>query len=383
MLEVRPSWMVNEATTDGKQVQPLPQQREFFANAQPQLGIFSGDDSSDVPCADQQRPPDLWPGMTLTEFFDAYVLPDCLTDAAEGTIKEYRQTLKYWRAFTGNPPLSSIDRHTIRVFRDELKQLPGRRKGETIAENSIHKHCVNVQFVLDRAGPQTRYHPQGAGLISDPPLVPKPPVVINEVRDNYSLAEISLILETCRLAKLPKRPGISARDWWESVIIFGYNVGLRPESLLLIEWDWLYTDEHGTWVQVRPRSAKKKRGRAYFLNLHALAAIEVLRRTAPVRGPKIFGGDFHINTFHKWRREQLLNRSPLPVNRRLGMKGLRKAMITELSKINGTAAKIAAGHKGRDVTLDHYTNVVVYVEAAHKLPQPTKPTRIDPQRKLF
>lgn len=340
------------------------------------LRIFSDDGDHDSPPADANG---LWPGMTLLEFYELYIRPVCLVKAAKRTLDQYDQTLALWVRVTGDPPLPQIDEFTCARFLRGVMALPGR--DGPLADNTVRKHCVHVQYCLDRAGPYSRRNnPLGKGFLDDPPLLLKPSVTKNDDIENFSLDEIGQWLDVCHLAARPRLRGVDSKDWWQSLVVFDYNVGVRPESLLALRFDWITTDEFGAWIKVPCRSIKgKKHGRKFYLNDHAFAAIERIRTDREL----IFAWGKSSGWLQTCRR-RLLSQTEIPKHRQFGFKGLRKAFGTELGKISEIASKMAMGHAGGDVTISSYQHKVIMVEAVRKLPQPVwHRDRDGDQRLLF
>jgi len=324
--------------------------------------------------------------MTLAEFYKAYVQPVCLVHAAKRNLDQYEQSLAYWVEFTGDPPLSAIDDYTVSRFLQELKKLPGRGK-RPLADNTVRKHCVHVQYVLDRAGPRSRHNPQGQRLIDEVPILQKPSLVIDEVSDNFTLQEIAWWLEAAETAIAPVLRGCSPGDFWRSLTLFTYNIGFRLQTLLALRWEWIYEEEFGRtrkWIKVPPEAIKKKRGRSFYLNHAAGEALNLVRQVTPSQAlaGRIFPWP-HCESYLQASRRAMLAESKIPVSRHFGFHGLRKAFATELAQINDAAASMALGHSQRNVTRDHYLNKRVMAEAMDKLPQPKWTPPADPQLRLF
>jgi|GEM_PF-6174600 len=383
------SWMINHRS-DSQQPQQnsTPRQLPLLPDEPATLKLFDApaDDGNPDEWDEPDQPaapsgPELHAGLKLREFLELYVLPDCKPYAAPRNVKQYRESLLYWSLFSGDPTIEQLGRDPRKALRDfveQLTKLPG-RKGELIADNTIRKHIVHVQSCLDRLAPKSRQNKQGCGLIAEAPTIPKPGLVVNEVYKNYSLAEIGRMLDACALASRPTLRGLPPAVWWQSIILVGYNSGLRTETLLDLKFDWLHQDELGWWLQIPPRSIKKKRhGRPYYLTAAAKAAIDQMRS----HGGQLVFPMPHAMSWLSRNRTRLLLRAGLPPQRRFGFGGLRKALGTELGKINSTAAKMALGHAG-DVTIDFYTHRSVMTEAMDRLPQPPRDPNFGGQRRLF
>lgn len=341
----------------------------------------------------------LSPQQTLEGFFEGYVLPICLPYAAPRNIKQYRESLGYWKRFSGDPTLAQLSQATEQVqpdgrrtrqyinarvaisrFVQQLRALPGR--DGTLAENTVRKHCVALQYILDRAAPaDARHNPDGAGMLPEAITIPKPGVVVNQVEDVFTLPEIGHWLDACKAAKSPKRlAGVSPPDFWRSLVVFAYNVGLRIDTIVSVRFDWFSKDEMGHWVQIPPRAIKKKRGRAYYVNAWAWDAIEAIRTNREL----VFEWRHEMGWLHETRR-RLLAASGIAESRRFGFHGLRKACLSQAARINPMAASMIAGHsEGRNVTRDHYMHRSIMAECLDQLPQPVwGQNRSDRQTLLF
>ncbi len=332
----------------------------------PQLQLFAPDHEPDETV-------ELTADVTLCEFFARWVAPVCLVTAARRNLDQYRQTLKLWRACTGDPPLRKIDDYTCAAF---LRALVDRQ----LAANTIRKHCVCVQFCLDRAAPRGRHNRQGRNLIREAPYLEKPLLVRRDVADNFLLPEIAALLTACASLAAPRLiAGIDAADWWRGLFLTAYNTGLRIGTLLKLRWDWIHADDSGTWFVIPPEALKIRRGLRVPLNTAARRALEYVRDDRPAEA-LVFAWPATQTWLH-CRMQQLHALAKTATNRRLGFHAFRKACATELGRYHATAAGMLLGH-GANMTRDHYQNRVILAEALEQLPQPpwTWPAE---QRRLF
>ena len=317
----------------------------------------------------------LSPSMTLSEFYWAFVRTNCLKahGAKKTNLAEYDTSIKYWAELTGDPPLSSIDDGFTGGFLCALRELPGKKKGSKMAKTTIHKHCRHLQYMFDRAGPRSRDNRLGQGLIAITPYLDRPKIGRQTVTKNFSLVEIAALLDACADLVWPSLGWVPAPAWWRSLILVGYNTGLRIGTLVELRFSWLRTDELGTWVEVPGWALKTDDARRFYINPWALSALGTVRPPAGSSEDRVYAWQ-HGNSWLHGVRRRLFKRAGLPAARAEGngFHGLRKAFVTELSKINAVAAKMAAGHSP-DVTIDFYTAECVMVEAMNKLPQPAWP----------
>lgn len=353
--------------------------------AEPQLRLFEPPAGVDSPAESSvDGDPPLSADLTLWEFYEAYVEPDVLYHAAQRHRQALRESLDYWKQFTGDPPLREITRRTIRRFTEGLQLLPGRRAGELLADNTVRKHCGHVQRVLNVAGPSK---PQPGGelnvrLLEEVPYISRPAEVLNEVEDNFTLEELGKVLDACRVAIAPRISGIASSQWWRSLIVFDYNVGLRIGSLLKLRWEWFEQSGDQWWIRLpvrstRERAIKGRQGKRFYVNAPAMAALDRIR--LPSRD-LVFPWPYSESYLHAMRR-RILRATGLPKERQLGFHGVRKAFATEVSQINSIAAHKIVGHSSAKTTADHYVNKRVMTETLDVLLQP--PSWHDPQMRLF
>jgi len=325
---------------------------------------------------------DVSPALTLPQFFELWSVQGRLLHADPMTLKQYRESLRFWARFTGNPPVSQINRHTLRDCIIGLKTLPGRsRKPGTIADNTVRKHLTHLQAVIDDAGPPSRSHPDAAGLTDEILVFRKPPLARNQHIKSFELAEIGSILDACLTAAPPHRQfRVREGVWWESLDTVAYNTGLRIETLLLLRFSWLEQNQWGFWFRV-PHGAIKRDGWMFFVNRFALATIERMRSQSLAREDDlVFQWPYKPGWLFRTHK-RIVQAAGLPPARQFGFHGLRRAFATELSRLNPAVAKMALGHAG-EVILDYYTHMKLWAEVAEQLPQPPRHAA-DRQLSLF
>jgi integrase len=331
----------------------------------PTLGIVSAEGESRA-----AESGELSADMTLPAFFGQYIVPEHLSERSRKTVRDYWTTVSYWVEFLRSPSaplgpgLNAIGQRETSRFRDGLKNV--KFDGQPLADNTRRKHCTNLQFILDRAGPKLRRDVETAKLIADVPYLQRPALVIHEVADNFSLAEIGWFLDACSAAPAPHGLAISSAAFWRCLGLFDYNVGARPQTLLALKFRWLSQDEYGWWLSVPPEASKTKRGLKLYVNTIAMQLVERMRACGD---ELIFPWPHEEGWLHTTRRK-ILAASLIPEHRRLGFKAFRKACGTQLAEINPMAAQLQLGHGGRNVTRDFYVNRKIVAKACEALPQP-------------
>lgn len=299
-----------------------------------------------------------------------YVIPHHLGEADPSTIEELKTSVSYWEQATNNASVQDY-KAALPLFQEFLKTKTSRRTKGLLAPATKRKHIQNIQYLLDRAGPATRQC-DGAGVIDTPVKIMMPKGGASLAKRPFTLLELSRILAACEfIAWERRRRPLPARAFWRCFILFGYNTGLRIETLLKLRWEWLVKDDDGrTWFEI-PESAMKMRAFRCYVSPAALAAIEPLRVMHTETQPLVFCFPFGYNharaVFTK-----LLQIAQVPLRGLTANKfhALRRTCNDELAKLNVFAAKLQLGHATRDVTLQHYTSPAVLVETHTKMPQP-------------
>lgn len=327
------------------------------------LRLFSPEDCEDpTPQQDGQ----LSPEMTLTDFFWRYAWPDCFVPKGDGrrTRKDYETSLRYWRELTGDPPLGKISKRHCATFVRRVGAVNGNTA--RLSQNTVHKHWVNIQRLLNLSGPSSRQQPDGADVLENPPWLTGPGRSQPAPRAGFSLDEIWRWLEILpRLAvRCAKNADFDPVDWWRGLILVAYNTGARPATLFQLRSEWI--DDHV--LRVPPEAIKGRHGRLLWLNDPALEAIRKLRKPKGL----IFGWERWPEAETTLRKHRRRQQRPAGV-RDLGFYGFRRTFATECGKISPLAMQIMLGHEGLGLRMaaQHYVCLEeVLADALQKLPQP-------------
>jgi integrase len=302
---------------------------------------------------------------TLRQFYEGYLVSEHFLKHKAGSLKDHRSTLKHWENATANPLLIKINDRTITKFRAYLATHVYR--GEPLAEATQRKHLVNLQCMLDRAGPQLRRDLPTAKLLPQQFAIPKPTLDEDSLEDCFTLDEIASYLAACQFARYPLGfTTIAPCAFWRCAGLLAYNSALRLCTLLALRWEWEEKDEHGIWFNIPGWAMKRKRRFKCYMNEHAVRVLGKLRGCHPER---VLPWEWAEDWFHKCRRK-LLESSSIPPHRQFGFHAFRKALATELGQINTFAATLQLGHKSKNVTLNNYTHRRLLVAAHERLPQP-------------
>lgn len=294
--------------------------------------------------------------MTLPEFYRAYVHPihRIGRQADPKTILLDEIALKHWERLTRNPPIGEISEYDTAAFVSGAMVLAGRH-GQRMSPNTVIKHCIHLQFVLDRAGPRSRHLRNAAQLIEQPPGFERPKHRRRATPMLLSLEAIAKWLEAC------------PSPWWRSLVTFGYNTGLRIDCIMRLEWPMLQADG---WLVIPAEIYKgHEHGGEFYCNRWALGALDGVR---PLGSPRIFPWDRWPDS-SSWLQEQRRRiwkdaGISQPGN---GFHGLR-SLLTWLSGKNDLVARLVAGHAaGGDMLRGHYVDKKrVVSELLEQVPQP-------------
>jgi len=291
--------------------------------------------------------------MTATQFYHQYVKPTCRVamDLSPKTIDLDEIALKYWRRFTGDPPLKKITRKTVLKFAMGLKTLPGR--DGNMAPSTQQTRIVHMQTILHLAGPQTPDHDMAVGLFKRPlPRIPRPKVVQGDPK-MLPMRQIEAWLRACDYAGSPRLPNIHPPTWWRALILYTYNTGMRIDTIMKSEWAWL--DDEG-WLSVPAWAYKGGRMfRRFYVNSFAREAIEVLRDSGYDRivpWPNYPESDRWLQDRRAW----LWKKAGITDQKGNGFHGLRRTLLNEVAKEDIEVARVVAGHTRGDVLMEHYVN---------------------------
>ncbi len=230
----------------------------------------------------------------LRRFFAAYVAPVLLIPArrSPATIAAYRESLWYWHAITGDPPLAALaadelaGRSTHCVdFAARLADMPARGGGRLVPA-TIRKHCAAINRLLRLAGPRESttdgradlygWHavPTVAGRTVDErrpvPLVVVPSADRREPRGGLDDDDFAALLDACRR---PPAPGGRSAAWWRSLFVWIDATGTRIAHTVQVGRGMISDN-----VLDSPAAICKGRRKrpAIYVPDHAIAAVDAI-----------------------------------------------------------------------------------------------------------
>lgn len=311
--------------------------------------------------------------QTLGEFVGGWVATHYLIGQAERTAEAWQGTVSVYRQITGDPPLrlfvtasrDGLDvefcRELVRRFREGLERR--RWKGKPIAHNTQVGHLKQLRAILRLAGPDPEGSGRYAGILPAVPWVKAPAIRQTDV-DTLSVREIEAWLDACEQANGPDLGGLRPACWWQSLVIWLYNTGMRIGSTLAARRSWI--ESSGFWMVIPAQFVKGKRAPLLiYLNRWSRAAL-FWNRTAEDR---IWPWPWTPKHFHPSRQRLIRG---LPDWERFHPHALRATLATWLQARGPHLAAMQLGHSSaKDIATFHYTDKrrVLPLHLEH-LPQP-------------
>jgi integrase len=300
---------------------------------------------------------------TLCTFFESFIVPNCLYDAAPITMTSYRCSLKLWKLITGDPALDSITVPTLTLFRDALSKRRGKHPGTYSSAVTVKGRLRDVQMFLDKAGPPARRNRDAQGLIANPPWIRPPRTEIKLPR--FVAPEVfKLVYDATAGMDLPLVPGIKAPAWWKALLVVTFNTQLRRRTLFEMRMDEI--DWQGCCLRLPAGRLKARRPMIVHLNTPAMQALQGIRTTREL----IFPLPVFECQFCRWFHD-LQYMAGIPKDKHFGLHDIRRTAATVLAGFSPQAAQLALGHTSLSTTMSHYINPTAIIGAAlDAMPQP-------------
>jgi integrase len=300
---------------------------------------------------------------TVAEFFRGYFVPVCLAGRAAQprTVREYATSVRLWTELSGDPPLAAIDEFVCARFVEQLRSQRGIDRRGPMSAETVRKHCLQLQMILDRAGPRLRRDAPTARLLAEVPYIPRPGRRPRQVAPMFAPAELAAIIERgCAIARAPRCASDPPR-WWRALWRLAYLTGFRIGTLLRWEFSWL----RGAAIEIPGHAYKGGQPRTFPLSSETLAIIEELRAGGSAR---LLPWPHSESYLHAWRRK-ILAAAGLPPERRLGFHAVRRLHGTTVYRISPVAGARSLGHRNIQTFERHYAAEELWREALEQLPR--------------
>jgi len=307
----------------------------------------------------EERPKEISAALTLTEFFDAAVLPQL--DARErrpGTVQIYRDTLTWWRKLTRDPPIAGIDQQLVNDFRVQLQDARWRRgicgDWRPLSAWSRTKILRTLRAVLSRLGAGTSARP-GEELLRRVPRL-ELAVPRSAVKDTWSIEEARTLLAATTQMAVPAMAGCPAGEWWRAFLATAAFTGLRRGTILALRRRHLVERPDGWWLVIEGDAVSKVRQDTQVaVHRQLLGALQRLPGTDPE--DLLLPWPFHIRTLWTWH-SRLQALAGLPEARQHEIHGWRRWHANRLCELGLPerleATRCALGHSSSAITTGHY-----------------------------
>lgn len=356
----------------------------------PILKLYSQPDSEETdetPSEEQtSKPSAAW---TLSRFFERWFLPVVLEakEADEQTVLIYRDMLRWWRAFTGDPPLKQIDPFTVVTFLEQLRVATYRRgpagKDRPLARATQAKLLRSLRAVLFRAGYSHDPKRQAMELVQQAPHVVIP-MVRSKPKACFSLEQAKAIIGAAKTMERPTVLGIETDAWWRVRIGLFFYTGLRIGTIRQLRWPMFGQRIDGWWLTVPGEITKT--GDSIDVAVHPLLAEALLAIRLPGREEELISPWPHDERWFLAIHARLQLAAGIPQEKVLSPHAWRRTHADQINRagqrIGVKLAQEALGHHNESTTTDSYTNLLN--EQRRKLPQLWLPRpKDDGQKQLF
>jgi integrase len=286
--------------------------------------------------------------MNLREVYEKHYLPVLCENAAVRTIKSYEETIIVWekweKAF-GNINISEIQKIHIDNFKKYLSRCRGIKKETFMRPNTIRKHLRTIKPILAAA--------VKAKIIESVPKINMPKETYRNASDALTLNEIAAWISVAK-KDTSVISGIPAGIWWENLLTFIYNTGIRIGSALQIRWSWI---DFETQTLILQKEIGIKTLYEIYLNDEAINSLKKIRNVSQNTQPedRVFKWSMNRRTLYsKAKKQQTL--AGIPKERQFKFHGIRKYFGSEIARKKPAAATKALGHSDNKVTINYYMN---------------------------
>jgi len=319
--------------------------------------------------------------MTASDYYDKIYYPANHAGGSDNTATDYRAQLnKLDRFFQQRQTTAGHEPRTLRIG-DLSSHLISACMAWHVAPEPEGLGDVNETANKFRASVQAVWrHAADQGCAPEVVSVKKYPEK-KTIPVCWSLEECEKILQAA--AQVKGRVGdCPAGEWWVSLLLCGYNTGLRISALMTIAT--ADVDLTTGFLMVRVDDQKHNAEQQFDLLPGTVAAIS---RIAPERLTRLFDDWKFDRTQQSWpalnrRLKKILRSAGLPSGKKDMWHKWRRTFATHLAAKRGRAeAQSRLGHSGPEVTARYLDpRFLAGEKLADSLPEPKSP---GPQLRLF
>ena len=262
-----------------------------------------------------------------------------------------RQILQLFTDIARPRYVHPLCRHDLDQYAAKRLKMPGRKKGDTIAAETVKKELRAVKAALNRA--------REWNYIKTVPSLPR---VLGYKRDKAFMLEdhFDAIMKACETATTPDpriHDGIDPAEWWQALLAVLWTSGIRIKAALAIRW--AQTDLDAGLVRSLARENKGKRDMQHDI----VAAVPFLK-VIQSRDPRLLPWNHNRRTldrgFHRIQRAAGIHldctedHEHTPACHVYGFHDLRRAHATyNYGKVDDRALQQQMGHASFSTTQDY------------------------------
>lgn len=269
--------------------------------------------------------------ITLDQAFEAYRRAK-LRGASDGTINQFRVTIKHFAEFLDrHPGVRDLTNEIVTDFLWAMKD--GKRSPATCNKARANLLAIWRWLVLHRR----------LDTLPDVEKMQEP----QRIPIAWDREQLRKLWRACE--DQPGRiAGVPAGLWWLTLHSLAWDTGERVTAIRSLAWFDVSLDA-GTLV-IRAETRKgKSRDRAHTLHPQT---VNLLRRIREPLRSEVFAWPFSHS--YLWIRYRLMRRKAgLPDDRRHAFHALRRSVATWFEAAGGDATRLL-DHSTRDVTIKHY-----------------------------
>lgn len=307
------------------------------------------------------------------------------------TVEAYEGALDHWERLTADPDFRDIDEQTLFEFQQSLIDDAGpapdeqmlfgwesepaarrrrskrsRARAPVLQPTTANKILRHVMAILNRLGPKAHGNPEGRGLIATVPYVRPLP---EEPRDprTASEEEIGRIYRAAEDAEWPHplATGVPTADWWRALVVVLYNLGLRRNDFLSLQFAEI--DFRGHSLRRKSEKTRKRKPKP----LHSVVIDHLSRILPPPEKPRlcVFGlPESQRQLYKTWYQIQESAGLSEPY---YTFHEIRKTCGTAYYEVNPAAAQSILEHSSIATTDKYYANCdPILQRAVDQLRQP-------------
>lgn len=174
-------------------------------------------------------------------------------------------------------------------------------KVTNLANETIRKHCRNLNVIFSSLGPDSRKNPDAFGFLQAAPWI-RPPKAFHRLPKSIGDSPIDQLLAAVHLCPethiFPKHLEEGFRPiYWKTLIEFVITTGLRRNAVFNLKYGDISADSK--FISVQPEIDKCQRGRLKPLHSTVYNHLQIIRTESPYLFPWTHGDKKWYEIWHK------------------------------------------------------------------------------------